>query len=323
MSAPPRKGNRGQDFRTLPDDYSPYDDALIDVLIRNVMARQGIVRSLMEDDEDVRVLEFVGSARTSDGVERVLGSIREILEIDHNDFYSQSNQENAFGLLRSKAEVAGVIVLLKGDLGSHHTKIKVEIFRGFALADKIAPFIVINDQDNHGAWSFTLLHELTHIILGQSGISGERSGRGLEKFCNDVASEFLLPRDEVAKLRFESTTPLEEIESLITKFARQRNLSSSMVAYKLFRVGGLDEARWSKIHQDFRERWLEVRDENRQRSHESTGGPSYYMIRRHRVGQSLINFVDRMLASGALTTTKAGTILDVKPKNVQNLINPT
>ena len=323
MSAPPRKGNRGQDFRTLPDDYSPHDDVLIDVLIRNVMARQGIVRSLLEDDEDIRPLEFIGSVKISDSIEKVLGSIKEVLKLDHNDFYSQPNQERAFALLRSKTEAAGVIVLLKGDLGSHHTKIKVEIFRGVALADKIAPFIVINDQDNHSAWSFTLLHELTHIFLGQSGISSGLAERKLEQFCNDVASEFLLPRDEIAQLQFSQPIPLGEIESQITQFARQRNLSSSMVAYKMFRVGALDKTKWLQIHQDFRERWLEVSREKKQETSKSEGGPSYYMIRRHRVGSTLINFVDRMLASGALTTTKAGTILDVKPKNVQNLINTT
>jgi hypothetical protein len=35
------------------------------------------------------------------------------------------------------------------------------VFRGFAPADDLAPFIVINDNDP--AHSFTLLHELVHI----------------------------------------------------------------------------------------------------------------------------------------------------------------
>ena len=45
--------------------------------------------------------------------------------------------------------------------------------RGFALADEVAPFVVINHQDHRGAWSFTLLHELTHLWLGETGVSGE------------------------------------------------------------------------------------------------------------------------------------------------------
>ena len=69
-----------------------------------------------------------------------------------------------------------MFVLLKGDLGNYRTAIDVEVFRGFAIADDIAPFVVINDNDSKAAWSFTLLHELTHLLLGQTGISGGHRG---------------------------------------------------------------------------------------------------------------------------------------------------
>ncbi len=320
MSATPRKGNRGQDFRTLPDDYSPHDDALIDVLIRNVMARQSMVRALLEDEEDAELLKFVGSATMTDDVASIVVSIKKVLQIDHTDLYAQPNKNKAFALLREKTEAAGVIVLLIGDLGSHHTKIKLEIFRGFALADTLAPFIVINDQDSHAAWSFTLLHELTHIFLGQSGISGGWAEKKLEQFCNDVAGEFLLPRAEIRQLKIDATASLEEVEDQIIEFARERNISNSMVAYKLFRSGALDKAQWMQLSQNFRERWLEAREEKHDDVQEQEGGPSYYQIRKHRVGSTLIHFIDRMLSSGALTTSKAGKVLGVKAKNVQNLI---
>ena len=45
----------------------------------------------------------------------------------------------------------------------------------------------------------------------------------------------------------------------------------------------------------------------------SEGGPSFYVVRRHRVGQRLLRLTCRMLASGALSTTKAARILGVKP----------
>ena len=50
MSAPPRKGDRGQDFRTLPAEYSDNTgEALLDALIRDVKARQSMVRAMIED----------------------------------------------------------------------------------------------------------------------------------------------------------------------------------------------------------------------------------------------------------------------------------
>ena len=42
MEKPPRKGNRGQDFRTLPDSTTKVANALVDALIRDVQVRQSI-----------------------------------------------------------------------------------------------------------------------------------------------------------------------------------------------------------------------------------------------------------------------------------------
>lgn len=323
MSAPPRKANRGQDFRTLPDDYSESENILIDVLIRKVLARQEIIRALLEDEEETEPLDFVGSMQMSDGTARVIASIKEVLNFDHREFYAQSNPDKAFAFLRAKAEAVGVFVLLIGNLGSHHTGIKLEIFRGFALADKIAPFIVINEQDSHAAWSFTLLHELVHIWLGQTGISSSRSERELERFCNNVAGEILLPPEEIGTLEIQPETPVQDAEELITAFARQRNISNSMVAYTLYQRGAINRPTWIELSEIFRTRWLTAREERQTDTREREGGPSYYLIRRHRLGTPLIHLIDRMLASGSLTTSKAGQVLGVKAKNVQNLIETT
>src|SRR5207247_3402642 len=67
MSAPPRKGDRGQDFRTVPQRQTRFEP-LVDALVRDVRARQAIVRSIMEDQEDVRPLPFIGSVRMESGI---------------------------------------------------------------------------------------------------------------------------------------------------------------------------------------------------------------------------------------------------------------
>lgn len=91
-------------------------------------------------------------------------------------------------------------MLLVGDLGSYQSAISEDVFRGFALADARVPFIVINDQDARTARSFTLVHELAHIYLGESGVGGapdqvaENSPTAkVEQFCNEVAGYVLLP----------------------------------------------------------------------------------------------------------------------------------
>ena len=105
MSKPLRKGNRGQDFRTLPDDNSLDDNAIIDVLIRNILARQGILRSVLEDDEDTEIFGFVGSMTVADGENMVLAAIQEMLAIDHTDFYAQPNKDGPLPSFAKKQRV--------------------------------------------------------------------------------------------------------------------------------------------------------------------------------------------------------------------------
>lgn len=320
MSAPPLKGDRGQDFRTLPEGYSPAADVLLDALIRDVRARQSMVRAVIEDDDEAEPLPFIGSVEMSDGVPAVLASIQETLGVDLADFRAQKSAVDAFALLRTNAEAAGVFVLLIGNLGSYHTTIDLETFRGFALADDIAPFVVINDQDSKLAWSFTLIHELAHLWLGQTGVSGARAEETIEKFCNDVASELLLPMAELALLRVSDKTDFETIQDRISDFASGRNLSRSMVAYKLYRRRTIDQETWQRLSMVFREQWLQGRTDRRERARALEGGPNYYVVRRHRVGMALIDLVRRMMTGGALTTSKAGKVLGVKPRYVQALI---
>lgn len=320
MSAPPLKGDRGQDFRTLPEGYSPAADVLLDALIRDVRARQSMVRAVIEDDDEAEPLPFIGSVEMSDGVPAVLASIQETLGVDLADFRAQKSAVDAFALLRTNAEAAGVFVLLIGNLGSYHTTIDLETFRGFALADDIAPFVVINDQDSKLAWSFTLIHELAHLWLGQTGVSGARAEETIEKFCNDVASELLLPVAELALLRVSDKTDFETIQDRISDFASGRNLSRSMVAYKLYRRRTIDQETWQRLSMVFRKQWLQGRTDRRERARALEGGPNYYVVRRHRVGMALIDLVRRMMTGGALTTSKAGKVLGVKPRYVQALI---
>lgn len=321
LSAPPEPGDRGQDFRTLPQDRPPEDEPLLDALIRDVKARQSLIKSALLDDDEVEPLRFIGSATMADGVERLTASIQSELGLALDDYRKAQDVDEAFGLLRSSAEDVGVFVLLLGNLGSHHTNIDLDTFRGFALADDVAPFLVINDQDHHGAWSFTLLHELTHLWLGQTGVSGGRPEKAVERFCNDVASEFLLPSAELEELNGLGALSVDQAAEQIGDFARARHVSHSMVAYKLFSRELIDRARWTALSSFFRERWLAERERRRVRARESEDGPSYYVVRRHRLGMALVEATARLMATGSLTTSKASTVLGVKPQNVQGIIS--
>ena len=320
LDKPPRKADRGQDFRTLPDNFGEETKAQVDALIRNIQVRQSILRSALEDEEDTTPVQFVDSLSNRNGVAAAVEAIQKLISFDLNIFRDQPSTEDAFKYLRLLVENTGVFVLLIGDLGSYHTAFDLELFRGLALSDEIAPFIVINDRDSHAAWSFTLIHELVHIGLGQTGISSTSSELQIEQFCNQVASELLLPGLELGSLKIDNNTDYDVQRTRISEFANAHNLSNSMVAYKLYLNGYINKPTWDQLNRYYREFFLEGMRKKKEVMRQREGGPSYYMVRRHRLGENLISLVHQMIVGGTLTTVKAGKVLGVAPKNVRTLI---
>lgn len=320
LPMPPRKGDRGQDFRTLPQDRSVGSDVLLDALIRDVKARQAVVRSLIEEDDEATPLDFIGSSSMRNSAESVLASIKSTLAIDLADYRRNKTANDAFSYLRNKAERAGIFVLLIGNLGSHHSAIAVEAFRGFAIADTFAPFVIINDQDARTAWSFTLMHEIAHLWLGTTGVSGTNSEQVIEQFCNTVASSFLLPQDELATLRINDNMQSEELIQLLSNFASPRHLSRKMVGYALFRSGKLSRAAWLRLDKMLDDLWSKEKSTQKEKEKQKNSGPSYYVVRCHHLGHALLNLVDRSIGAGAITPVKAAKVLGVKPRSVYPLL---
>lgn len=318
LGKPPRKGNRGEDFRTLRNDYNHEEDVFVDVLIRDIKARQSVLREILVEEDEATEIPFIGSANQENGVSQIANMIRKTTNFNLEKFRNFKNNDDAFKYLRTIVEEIGIFVLLAGNLGSHHSTINIKIFRGFVLADKIAPFVVINDQDAKSAWSFTLLHEIAHLWLGQTGVSGAFSENKTEQFCNDVASEILLPTDE-----FKSFNPdvlnFESLTKEISTFSQARNISSSLVSYRLLRKNYIDFNLWSNLSNFYIKQWITSKEKEKKRNKDQSSRPSYFVIRRNKLGNALVNFAERMMHSGALTSTKAGLLLGVKPLKVHKL----
>ena len=329
LKRPPGRGDRGEDFRRSAGAISRRESSLLDALLRDVRARQEMIRSLLEDEEESHELAFVGSASIDDGARAVAASIASTLGFDHRRREERRGDAGAlFMTLRECAESAGVFVLLVGDLGSYHTALGVEVFRGFAISDRVAPFVAINDRDARSARSFTLIHELAHLWLDRPGVSGlpfpdaPRSPEDrIEQFCNDVAGEFLLPAEgldaEPAGLDARDEQGAAEA---IRVLAKAWSVSEPMVAYRLKRTGRIATEVYRNLMSGYAARWQEQRKRERERNRERDGAPSAHVIRRSRLGRALLDVVRRTLRDNMLTHTKAAKLLGVKPGAVEPLL---
>ena len=94
-----------------------------------------------------------------------------------------------------------------------------------------------------------------------------------------------------------------------------------MLAYKLHRVGLINRSVWAALHEHFTKEWVLFKLRRAEKNKATEGGPSYYVVRRHRVGNALLSLVRRSLDDGIITYTKAGRVLGVKPTNVEPLLS--
>ena len=313
---PPLLTKGGVDFRS--SQTTREEQGMLDALVRDIYSRQSIVKSILEDDEDEEPRSFVGSLKDTDDIPSAVEAIRKILNLP-------DDRALDFNGLRERVQSIGIFVLLLGNLGSQYTKIHETTFRGLAIADSIAPFIVINPNDAQAARSFTLIHELTHVMMDKSGISGEVDidnseveHRRVEKFCNDVASNFLLPPDSIKKIE-KINDPNTAINS-IAKIAKGRKVSNLMVAYRFLRENIISEKTYRTLGEIYLRRWEEEKERRKIEAKQKKVAVNPNVVKKQRLGKLLVGFIERSLNAQELTYTKAANLLGVDATSVRVLI---
>jgi Zn-dependent peptidase ImmA (M78 family) len=253
----------------------------------------------------------------------VAGAIRTALGITDEHQGAAKGPAGLFALLRDAVERLGVFVLLAGDLGSYHSDISEEVFRGIALADDVAPFIVINDNDAMPARAFTLIHELAHIWTGASGVSGPLRGLPddvIERFCNDIAGEFLLPSEAIPDMSQLRGADVEAVLGATERLAEVWKVSQAAVTYRFAQKNWIASDVAANLFGLFAERWRREKQRTRATRSADETGPSYYVVRRNRLGAALLGVVRRALQGETITHTKAARILGVSPSSVEQLL---
>ena len=324
MPTPPAPNNDVADFRTVADGAIGKLPPKLRALVSRMKARQQEILDLLmdaEEEEQPEPLPFVGRFEINSNVETVARDIEEVLNLPLERRQRINDRDALFRLLRYGAEDAGVFVLAQGDLGSHQTDIEPSVFRGFALADPIAPFVVLNDNDAKPAQTFTLIHELAHIWIGDTGVSNfdpfreTPEGSNEERFCNRVSAEFLMPREAMVQSWDRARNlPLHEA---IPTIANDFGVSRAAVGIRLLHMGEVEAGRWWPLFNSYKRDWETAR-RNRAAAQDDPP-PLYYPMKKSQLGGRLITTVLNALDAGRVTYTRASRILGVAPNGFDGL----
>ncbi|WP_145602950.1 ImmA/IrrE family metallo-endopeptidase [Yersinia intermedia] len=139
-------------------------------------------------------VELVGKFTSKDSFNILVEEIRQKLNVTIPP--KKGKWEDLFSNLIKEIERNGILVMKNGVVKNNtHRPISINDFRGFCIADKYSPAIFINNNDAKSAQLFTLIHELAHLMLGESAISdiSHDANTKEETLCNAVAAEYLVP----------------------------------------------------------------------------------------------------------------------------------
>jgi len=226
------------DFRTFGDEEvrTPTPDLLDTVYACEL--RQDWYRDFAEDHGYDEV-ELVGSLAVDDEVEEAAARLRDLLGFGLARRVDFRTWTETLDGLRDHAEAVGVLVMINGVVGSDtHRRLNPKEFRGFALADQLAPVVFINGADTKAAQIFTLAHELAHLALGSSALSRPDlaemdMGSGVEAWCNRVAAELLVPRTSIVEEYVASPDLTTELDRL----AKFYKVSTLVVLRRIYDAG--------------------------------------------------------------------------------------
>ncbi|MBM3748674.1 MAG: ImmA/IrrE family metallo-endopeptidase [Acidobacteria bacterium] len=276
LPEPPVESVPIPDFRTVGNVHvgRPSPDLLDTIYV--CQQRQEWYRDFARSvGEEAR--RFVGSARVADDVESTAAVIRDALRFDLDERRQMPTWTEALRRFIGQADALGILVMCSGVvLNNNRRRLDPEEFRGFAMADGLAPLIFINGADTTAAQMFTLAHELAHMWIGQSAISDAQAAsvpeHALEGWCNRVAAELLAP---LAVLRAEYQESAE-LWGEVARLARRFKVSTLVVLRRIHDAGALTSRQFGEAYE------MELR---RLRALPQGGGGDFYLTQAARVSK--------------------------------------
>jgi len=251
LPEPPVESLPIPDFRAAENVYSghPTPDLLDTIYI--CQQRQEWYRDFARSAGEGS-LAFVGSAHIKSAAVSTAMTIRQALRFDIEERGRMPTWTDALRRFIEQADALGILVMCSGVvLNNNRRHLDPDEFRGFAMADDLAPLVFVNGADTKAAQMFTLAHELAHIWLGQSAISDAQAlllpDLEVERWCNQVAAELLVP---LALLRNEYDE-FADLGDEVGRLARRFKVSTLVILRRIHDVGGLtSEELWKAYKQE-------------------------------------------------------------------------
>lgn len=294
-------------FRTLANQ-KPELSFKLKALIERVEKQRDVYLSLREDLDNIDRPIFNPPELPAQNLLEAARIIRQWLGL---------SEVNNFETYREAIEAKGILVFRSNGYTGKWQIAKENPILGFALYDAVCPVIVVKKQPWETQQSFTLAHELGHLLLHKtSSIDDERdmySYQGMEREANAFAGNLLVPYHFLAGIRDdERPNEISQYDSWLDRQKRAWGISSEVILRRLLDSGRLSQASY-QAYRDWRAQVVIP---------EKDGGNRAYRNRepKHVFGDVFVRTVFDALYAKNITLNKASNYLDsLKIKDLRKL----
>ncbi len=192
LPKPPDERPFPHDFRRAPGEVALVYSPALRRQLRLARERRDLALALYEEQQEP--VPSIGERITLRADPEAVGArIRHLLGVDFEQQKRWGDGRSAYNSWRRRIEALGGLVF-------QFESVPAEDAWGFSIVEAILPVIGINRGLAPNGRTFTMLHELVHVLLGESATCdiddlaprGAREIR-VEAFCNRAAAAALMP----------------------------------------------------------------------------------------------------------------------------------
>jgi len=204
LPSPPEETLPQKEFRTLPDADMRTLRRDTYLQIRRAHAYQLALRELFDGQNPAerKIWKAISLSLARD-IAAQSQVIREYLGVTLEQQIAWKTDEQALKAWRTSVESCGVFVF--------KAAFKQKDISGFCLVDETLPVVYLNNSTTKTRQTFSLLHELAHLLFSINGLSKfdtayidrlPHQQQEIERFCNAIAADVLIPgHDFAAQIR--------------------------------------------------------------------------------------------------------------------------
>lgn len=222
-------------FRTLANQ-KPELSPKLKLLIERVEQQRAVFQALRDELDDVELPRFVHPV-LPERLEDVARVVREWLEL---------GATNTFETYRKAIENKGILVFRSNGYNGKWQIASDSPIVGFSIYDADCPVIVVKKLYNDAHLTFTLMHELGHLLLHkESSIDDEddiHAHRGVEQEANAFAGLVLVPEQFLGRID-DAVRPndVSEFDNWLSQHRRSWGVSTEVILRRLLDSGRLPQ----------------------------------------------------------------------------------